>query len=57
MFVPAPSVEGKIEKIQFPCVSKSKFVIFPQIFPCSNYGAMKYSPEAIEFGIKYTSVS
>ena len=29
MFVPAPSVEGKIEKIQFLRVLNSKFVIIP----------------------------
>ena len=57
MFVPAPSVEGKIEKIQFSWVSNSKFVISPQILPCSNYGAMKYSLVATEFRIKYTPVS
>ena len=57
MFVPAPSVEGKKEKILFSWVLISKFVIFPQIFPCSNYGAMKYSLEATEFRIKYTPVS
>ena len=33
MFVSAPSVEGKIEIIQFSRVSNSKFMIFPQIYP------------------------
>ena len=37
MFVPTRSVEGNIEKIRFSWVSNSKFVIFPQIYPCSNY--------------------
>ena len=31
------SAEGNIEKIRFSWVSNSKFVIFPQIYPCSNY--------------------
>ena len=37
IFVPTRSVWRKIEKIQFSRVSNSKFVNFPQIFPCSNY--------------------
>ena len=37
IFVPTRSVEGNIEKIRFSWVSNSKFVIFPQIYPCSNY--------------------
>jgi len=36
-FVPARSVERNIEKIRFPWASNSKFVIFSQIFPRSNY--------------------
>ena len=36
-FVPARSVEMNIEKIRFPWASNSKFVIFSQIFPRSNY--------------------
>ena len=36
-FVSACSVEGNIEKIRFPWASNSKFVIFSQIFPRSNY--------------------
>ena len=35
-FVPAHSVEGNNEKIWFPWVSSSKFMIFPQIYPRSN---------------------
>ena len=37
IFVPTHSVERNIEKSRFPWASNSKFVIFPQIFPCSNY--------------------
>ena len=37
IFVPTHSVERNNEKIRFPWASNSKFVIFPQIFPCSNY--------------------
>ena len=37
IFVPTRSVERNIEKIWFLWASNSKFVIFPQIFPCSNY--------------------
>ena len=37
IFVPTLSVERNNEKIRFPWASNSKFVIFPQIFPCSNY--------------------
>ena len=37
IFVPTRSVERNFEKIRFPWVSNSKFVNFPQIFPCSNY--------------------
>ena len=37
ILVPTHSVERNIEKIRFPWASNSKFVIFPQIFPCSNY--------------------
>ena len=37
IFVPTRSVERNNEKIRFPWASNSKFVIFPQIFPCSNY--------------------
>ena len=37
IFVPAHSVERNNEKIRFPWASNSKFVIFPQIFPCSKY--------------------
>ena len=37
IFVPTRSAEGNIEKIRFSWVSNSKFVIFPQIYPCSNY--------------------
>ena len=37
IFVPTRSVEGNIEKIRFLWVSNSKFMIFPQIYPCSNY--------------------
>ena len=39
LFVPTLSVErnNENEKIRFPWASNSKFVIFPQIFPCSNY--------------------
>ena len=36
-FVPARLVERNIEKIRFPWASNSKFVIFSQIFPRSNY--------------------
>ena len=44
IFIPARSVEWKIEKIGFSWFSNSKLVIFPQIFPCSCYRAIKYSP-------------
>jgi len=44
IFIPARSVEWKIEKIGFSWFSNSKLVIFPQIFPCSYYRAIKYSP-------------
>ena len=37
IFVPTRSVERNIEKIRFSWVSNSKFMIFPQIFPRSNY--------------------
>ena len=37
IFNPSLSVERNNEKIRFPWVSNSKFVIFPQIYPCSNY--------------------
>ena len=37
IFAPACSVERKIEKNKFSWVSNSKFVIFPQIFPWSNF--------------------
>ena len=37
IIVPTRSDERTIEKIRFPWVSNSKFVNFPQIFPCSNY--------------------
>ena len=36
IFVPTRSVEANIEKIWFPWVSSSKFMIFPQIYPRSN---------------------
>ena len=36
-FVPACSVERNMEKIRLPWASNSKFVIFSQIFPRSNY--------------------
>ena len=37
IFIPARSIERKIEKIGFLQFSNSKLVIFPQLFPCSNY--------------------
>ena len=40
IFVPARSFERKVEKIPCSWVSNSKFVIFPQIFPCSNHRAI-----------------
>ena len=46
IFVLTRSVWRKIEKIQFSRVSNSKFVIFPQIFPCSGHRAISYSPGA-----------
>ena len=42
IFVPARSIEGKMEKNWFPWLSNSKFVIFPQIFPCSNYRILAF---------------
>ena len=37
IFVPTLSVERNNGKIRFPWASNSKFVIFPQILPFSNY--------------------
>jgi len=42
IFVPARSVEGKMEKNWFPWLSNSRFVILPQIFPCSNYRILAF---------------
>ena len=42
IFFPARSIEGKMEKNWFPWLSNSKFVIFPQIFPCSNYRILAF---------------
>ena len=44
IFVPTLSVERNIEKIRFLWVSNSKFVNFPQIFPCSNYKSAPLFP-------------
>ena len=46
IFFPTRSVERNTEKTQFLWVSNSKFVIFPQIFPCSNYRVINYAPVA-----------
>ena len=37
IFVPCCSVRRNMGKFQFSWASNSKFVIFSQIFPCSNY--------------------
>ena len=37
IFVPSRSVRRNMGKFQFSWASNSKFVIFSQIFPCSNY--------------------
>ena len=44
IFVPTLSVERNIEKIRSLWVSNSKFVNFPQIFPCSNYNIFPNIP-------------
>ena len=44
IFVPTLSVERNNEKNRFPSASNSKFVVFPQIFPCSNYNICPIIP-------------
>ena len=44
IFVPFCSVRRSMGKFQFSWASNSNFVIFSQIFPCSNYRAIEYSP-------------
>ena len=43
IFVPSSSIEGENgEKLIIPWLSNSKFVIFPKIFPCSNYRILAF---------------